>query len=214
MSHIVRRPAWGIVDLDTTSGHIFVQEEWRYIWQLEAGASPWTLAQRRQFHHTADAHIWGRWANRARVRPSGTHALARAHRDLPLEFDIRWVLTGGQWTVFVTKLAPGSDSPRSYVQFASREIHLDTLDVVPHGVGNDAGQARPGFYTIPHEFGHTLPTGAGAAAPVDDEYGAGHAHLADTDSLMNIGRQIRGRHIQAVVDELNAMLPDLQFAPV
>ena len=52
----------------------------------------------------------------------------------------------------------------------------------------------------------------GSAAPIPDEYNAGHAHLADTDSLMNIGRNVRGRHVQALIDELNSMLPDLQFS--
>lgn len=214
MSHIVRRPSWGVIDLDTQTGHIFVQEEWRYVWHVDAGARAWTLAERRAFHHAADAHIWGRWSNRLRVRPAGTHHLATLHHDLPIEFDVRWVLRAGHWTVHVTKIAPGVDSPRSYVDFAARTIHLDTLDVVPHGVGNDAGQSRPRFFTIPHEFGHTLPDRSGSAAPVDDEYNAGHAFLADTDSLMNIGLQVRTRHVQAVVDELNQMAPNLQFAAV
>jgi hypothetical protein len=211
MAHLVRHPLWGVVDLDTQNGRVFVQEEWRYVWHVEAGARAWTLSERRLFHHTADAHIWGRWSDRLRVRPSGTHPLAHAHRNLPVEFDIRWVLRGGQWTVHVTKIHPGGASPRSYVDFPARTIHLDTLDVVPHGVVNDAHQSRPHFYTIPHEFGHTLPERGGSAAPIDDEYNAGHAFLADTDSLMNIGNHVRSRHIQAVVDELNQMRADLHF---
>jgi hypothetical protein len=214
MTHILRRPAWGVIDLDTRTGHIFVQEEWRYVWHSEVGAARWALAERRRFHHAVDAHIWGRWSNRIRVRATGTHEFARRNGDLPITFDVRWVLSPGHWTVHVTKLRPGAISPRSYVDFAARAIHLDTLDVVPHAVGNDAGQSRSRFFTIPHEFGHTLPDRAGSATPVDDEYNAGHAHLADTESLMNIGRQIRGRHVRAVVDELNGMLPGCQFAVV
>ncbi|MEZ4447383.1 MAG: hypothetical protein R3B72_50370 [Polyangiaceae bacterium] len=211
MGHVVRRPAWGVVDLDTVTGAIFVQEQWRYEWLLGAGATAWTLSERRRFHHTADAHIWGNWSNRVRIRATGTHALASLGHDLQVSFDIRWVLSGGQWRVFVTKLAPGVASPRSYVSFATREIHLDTLDVVPHAVGNDAGQSRPRFFTIPHEFGHTLPNASGSGTPVDDEYNSGHAHLGDTDSLMNIGHRIRARHVQAVVDELNTMLSNCHF---
>jgi hypothetical protein len=211
MAHIVRRPAWGVIDLDTVSGHVFVQEQWRYLWHTEAGASPWTLAERRRFHRTADAHIWGRWSNRLRLQAQGAHPLATRGQPLPVEFDVRWVLTGGHWTVHVTKLLAGSASPRSYVDFAGRTIHLDTLDTVPHGVGNDAGQSRDGFYTIPHEFGHTLPTRSGSGLPVDDEYNAGHAQLADTDSLMNIGGRIRSRHVRAVLDELDSMLPECRF---
>ncbi|WP_438014611.1 hypothetical protein WMF18_27410 [Sorangium sp. So ce315] len=211
MGHIVRRATWGVIDLDTRSGHIFVQEEWRYVWQIDPGAQPWTLRERRRFHDTVDRHVWGTWSRRLQVRPTGTHPLANPTRDLPVEFDVRWVLSGGHWTVNVKKLAPGTPSPRSWVDFGARRIQLDHLDGIPHAVGNAANQSRNRFYTIPHEFGHTLPTAAGSALPVDDEYGAGHAHLADTDSLMNIGRQVRSRHIQVVLDELNAMLPDLQF---
>ena len=211
MGHVVRRPAWATIDLDTLTGAIFVQEDWRYEWLVDAGAAAWTLAERRQFHHTADAHIWGRWSDRVRVRATGTHALASLGHDLTMTFDIRWVLHAGNWTVHVTKLPPGAASPRSYVDFAARAIYLDTLDVVPHGVANDAGQRRERFFTIPHEFGHTLPAAAGSGLPVDDEYNAGHALLADTDSLMNIGRNVRARHVRAVVDELNTMLHDCRF---
>lgn len=212
VGHIVRRPSWATIDLDTQTGAIFVQEDWRYIWLVDPGARPWTLSERRRFHNTADRQIWGTWSGRVRLRTSGTHHLATPPRDLRVSFDIRWVLRAGHWTVNVRKVPPGTDSPRSWVDFAAQTIHLDNLDGVPHAVGNDASQSRDGFYTIPHELGHTLPSRGGSATPIPDEYNAGHAHLADTDSLMNIGRNVRGRHVQALIDELNGMLPDLQFS--
>lgn len=212
MSHIVRRLTWGTVSLNTETGHIFVQEEWRYTWLVGAGARAWTLAERRSFHHAADAHVWARWANRLHLRTAGASPFCRRFPDLPVEFDIRWVTRGGHWSVNVTKIARGVASPRSFVDFDARRIELDSLDVAPHPVGNDAHATRQRFYTVPHEFGHTMPDARGSATPVDDEYNAGSAHLGDTDSIMNIGREVRGRHAQAVIGELNAMLPDCTFS--
>ena len=95
--------------------------------------------------------------------------------------------------------------------FFSRRGSVDTIS-------ESYGSRRPSppwgavDYTVPHEFGHTLPDRSGSASPVDDEYNAGHPFLGDTDSLMNIGHQVRSRHVQAVIDELNQMLSDLRFA--
>lgn len=212
MSHVVRRPAWGVIDLDTDAGQVLVREDWKYNWAVEPGAAAWTLAERRRFHGTADRHVWGAWSGQLRLNTSGGHELCRRLPQVSVNFDIRWVLSGGQWTVNVVKLRAGSASPRSYVQFATRTIQLDTLDVDPHGVQNDAGVTRNRFFTIPHEFGHTLPAGSGSRSPVDDEYGTSSAHVGDADSIMNIGRQVRSRHVTAVIDELDAMLPGCSFS--
>jgi hypothetical protein len=68
---------------------------------------------------------------------------------------------------------------------------------------NDAGQISNRFRSGPHEFGHTM------ALP--DEYNAGSTHLADTTSIMNIGTQVRRRHLQLTVDALNSLLPNVKF---
>jgi hypothetical protein len=39
-------------------------------------------------------------------------------------------------------------------------------------------------------------------------------NLADSSSIMNIGRDLRRRHLTAVIAELNKMVPDLTFAIV
>jgi hypothetical protein len=45
-----------------------------------------------------------------------------------------------------------------------------------------------------------------------DEYGAGHANIGDTTSMMNIGRGIRARHMATLLVELNAMFPGTTFS--
>lgn len=214
MSHLVRTTAWATIDLDTEKGHVLVRQDWRYEWQLQAGAHPWTLRERRAFHHAADHQIWGTWRSGAvTLKTRGADAFSGRHPLVSVSFDVRWVLTAGHFRVVVTKVAPGAASPRSYVDFPARVIYLDTLDTVPHDVVTDAGASRSGFLTIPHEFGHTFPDRSGSAVPVQDEYHAGSPHLGDVDSLMNIGRNVRARHVQALAEELGALVPGTTFVP-
>ena len=61
-----------------------------------------------------------------------------------------------------------------------------------------------GFRTMTHEFGHTIKS--------PDEYIATSPFLADTASIMNIGQQIRKRHLELIITQLNTMLPNCQFS--
>jgi hypothetical protein len=45
-----------------------------------------------------------------------------------------------------------------------------------------------------------------------DEYKTGSPHLSDTDSIMNIGRYLRGRHMVEVLRELERMFPGCAFS--
>ncbi|WP_437312626.1 hypothetical protein [Sorangium sp. So ce385] len=211
--HLVRRPVWGNIDLDTETGRIFVQERWQYTWTVVAPARPWTLRHRQAFHRALDRQVWRTWSGHIRLHVAGSHAFARRFaRGLPpASFDVRWVLAQPHWNVTVRKLPPGSDPTTfiSYVDFPACEIHLDSADTAPYSPTNAAGQTRT-FYALPHEFGHTMPQSPGV--PNQDEYGAGSPHLGDTDSLLNIGRQVRARHLTALITELNDMLPGCTFS--
>ncbi|MGE3180311.1 MAG: hypothetical protein AB7N71_01675, partial [Phycisphaerae bacterium] len=65
---------------------------------------------------------------------------------------------------------------------------------------------KAGFEPIPHEFGHALGTSNG------DEYTPDSPNRPDTDSIINIGKQIRERHVKDVLDVLNTMIPDCTFS--
>ena len=192
MSHIVRQPAWGDIDLDTETGRIFVQERWSYTWTVVPPARAWTLEQRRRFHNIADRQIWGTWSGHVRLQVAGNHAFVdRFRHGLPaVSFDARWVLSNGHWEVTVRKMPRGSDPTTfiSYVDFPARQIQLDSADVASYLPSNAAGQQRT-FYALSHEFGHTMPQSPGI--PNQDEYTAGSPHLGDTESILNIGRQVR-----------------------
>src|SRR5262245_47455634 len=136
MSHVVRHADWGVLDLDTTKGHVLVREGWRYNWTAEAGATPWTLVQKRHFHNTMDRQIWAHWSNGTRLQMSGTHAIvSRFPSGVGITFDVQWVLHGGEWTVNVRRLPPGG-TYRANVVYATRTVNLESGDIARRTVQN------------------------------------------------------------------------------
>ena len=207
MSHAVREKPWGTIDLDLHAPRVFFQQKWHYNWTAAPGVAPWTVTERRRFHHRLDRQIWSRWSNRIRLRVTGSgDFFRRVHGAVPINFDVKWQLGPGHWTVNVRKL-PADSNPTTFISnvvFATRTINLDSADLAAYTPSNAAGVAGPGFLAVPHEFAHTL------GAP--DEYVAGSPHLADSTSIANVGRQVRGRHLALILTELNTMVPGCTFA--
>lgn len=236
MGHVVSRQPWGVIDIDTTAGRVFFQQEWFYTWTLfNASVSPWTPQQRRFFHNTLDRQIWALWSNRVRLRVSGVHSFARRFgaRGVPINFDIRWMRRPAQWAVRVRKMPAGSNPTTfiSFVDFGARRVELDTGDLTAYHPANEAGNAstNPNFLAGPHEFGHTLQAGdeynaasraarridlSSVATTIESITRVGRALnlLADTESIMNVGRQIRPRHLRLVVSTLNTMIPGVVWS--
>jgi hypothetical protein len=208
MSHIVSNQPWGVIDLDTREGRIFLQQNWFYVWTEMPLASAWTLAERRSFHRATDLMIWGRWSNGIRLKITGTHPFCKqyAASGVPINFDVKWVTRPGHWQVYAHKTPPGTDvgAYHQSVNFSARIINLYTSKLAPYAAGNAAGVSRPNFRSTPHEFGHTLGS--------PDEYTTASPYLADVASTMNIGDQIRARHLQLVLTTLNTMLPGATFS--
>ena len=209
MGHVVSKQDWGTVDIDTDTGVILVREDWHYTWHTDPGAQPFSVAERRAFHRRLDREIWGKWSWHFRVHAQVSSPFAQkfSGKTLVLNFDIRWVLHGGQWEVEVIRVAPGTvmnNRTRSNVLFATRHIQLFSLLFQAYTAGNSTGASRPGFRAGPHEFGHTLN--------YPDDYLPTSPYQSDTDSLMNIGQQLRQRHIALVVQTLNTMIQGVTFA--
>ena len=97
-----------------------------------------------------------------------------------------------------------SNAYRPNVTFGTRFINMYTPALVSYSTRNAAGARRTGFRATPHEFGHTLNN--------PDEYEAISANLADADSLMNIGHQVRARHLRLVIGTLNKLVPACKFS--
>jgi len=235
MSHLVSRQPWGVIDLDTVGGRIFFQQDWFYTWTLFNATVPaWTLNQKRFFHNTLDRQIWARWSNHIKLRVSGTTPFARrfAASGVAINFDIRWVLRPGHYAVTVRKMPPGSTPTTfiSFVDFGARRIELDSADLTGYRVANEAGNSAPDpFFAGPHEFGHTLDNpdeyNAVSTAMAQSDFssipsalssmarlGRAMALLADTNSIENVGRQVRPRHLHLIIDALNALTPGVTWA--
>lgn len=215
MGYLTSHPGWADISLNTDTGHVFVQEKWHYDWTVDRGARAWTLAEKRRFHALVDRQIWSVWSSgqfHLRVRGRGEFVRKFPTRLPITEFDVKWVLKGGHWQVQARKTAPGAVLTRaddSEVRFGDRKIMLVKKDFAPNqSVQNDAGKTNDDFFTGAHEFGHTVQKGADG---LDDEYNAGAADLADAESVMNIGRKVRERHLAGLVEELNKMLPGATF---
>lgn len=68
---------------------------------------------------------------------------------------------------------------------------------------------RPNFYVAPHEFGHAL--GYGYSRGDGEEYKPENRYYDDLKSVMNIGRQVRPRHVRLIAETLAKMVPGVQF---
>ena len=206
MGHLVAREPWGTVDLNTTEGRVWVQQDWFYTWTVNPGAAAWTTTQKQEFHNTLDRQVWAGWSDRIRVRVAGPGEFARrfAGAGLRLTFDVHWVLAAGHWSVRVRKLPAGSNPTTfiSNVSFTTRQIELDSADLAAYAASNAAGASRT-FRAGPHEFGHTFKN--------PDEYNAGSPNLVDTSSIMNIGTQVRPRHLTLLLTTLGRLMPGLTF---
>lgn len=204
MEHLVAREIWGTVDFDTIGGRVFVQENWHYLWKSWPGVTAgWTQEEKRATHAMIDREIWGVWSHRVRLRiVGGTSIFARRFphgREIPVNFDIRWVLNcPAHWEVTVWKMPAGAGPTalhRSFVNHQKHKIELNTADLRPRVAVNQAKGRKNDFMAGPHEYGHTIGS---PKKGLGDEYLANQKHIADTDSLKNVGRQVRRRHLTEI----------------
>jgi hypothetical protein len=218
MAHIVRNETWGTVDLDTDKGRVFVRQDWHYIWQIAPPMKTWTHAEEQAFHQAVDRMIWGQWSAQARIRiqrdvlakPSAhDHVLGKFSKGtLSLTFDIRQVRGRGHWEATVTKVTPVGKKHRAEVKTETRQIFLFSTDqqlLTAKRMEGDP-EANKRFSVPAHEFGHTLEN--------LDEYRDKHPEFNDVKSIMNIGRQLRPRHLQLICETLGTMIPGYAFTPV
>lgn len=195
---------------------ILIQEKWEYNWLTKV--TPWTLVEKRKFHQMADNLIWKKWSGFFRLKVSGTSVFAQKHRNttFTVNFDIKWVLEKPHWHVNVTKIISGRFE-RSNVNWTDKTINIDSEDtkiVVHPQNGKNYRQ-----YPIAHEFGHTIGNTyhalIGQKSIHGDEYNTdiriNGGFFLDRLSIMNIGNDLRKRHLDFILLELNSMLSNTQF---
>jgi len=206
MGHVTKDTAWCSIDIDTTNRVIFLQQRWFYHWTVAAGQSAWTASGRRDFHRTVDRLVWQYWSNRAFLSARGTSRIARTPGNYVVNWDVRWVTSNRHWTVTVQKIAPSAFA-RSSVRWNARTISLDTNDINARTIST----SRPTNQQVPvaHEFGHSA--GNTSVLGRGDEYPASSTHTSDLRSMMNQGSELRTRHFDTIIAELNTMIPNTQF---
>jgi len=194
------------IDLNTDTNKIFVQQKWLYTWKVKKGIKSWTYLEKKAFHNKADKLIWSKWSNHFTLKVSGKSSFAKKNKDetFKVGFDLKWVLKNEHWKVNVTKISKG-DFNSSNVIWSTRVINLDTEDVVKR---SDINQ-----YAVAHEFGHAIGNSSVAySGSHGDEYKKTSSYLKDTKSMMNKGSELRKRHADFLIRELNTMIPDTIFA--
>lgn len=219
MGHLVQHEPWGTVDLDTTRGHILVRQDWRYHWTNDSNVPAWTPRERVAYHRAVDHLVWRYWSFRTfiEVRKTAANLGPLAHfsaKGLTMSFDIHRVHVGGQWTILVRKISPDKrPRPRAECWFQLRKIQLYSEDVnhvhASRFPGDPARTEAPNFYVAPHEFGHAL--GYGYSRGDGEERERENPYFADTTSIMNMGEEVRPRHVRLIVETLTKMVPGVEF---
>lgn len=199
------------IDVSGPKKLIFVQQKWEYTYANSGGTSNWTNKQKADFHNNVDRAIWKSWSGKYSITVSGKSDFATVYKDtvFKVSFDIKKVSSGGHWQVNVTKIPTGS-SKTSSVNWGSQKIELDTEDTILRVRDRDGKK----FKQIPaaHEFGHAVGNSKFGPAGHGDEYPVTSTYKDEKKSMMNIGAQLKKRHADHIIMELNKMIPDTVFA--
>lgn len=213
MPHIVHDFDWGVIDIVVHESRVFFQQRWKYTWQVTPPLLDWSVDEKRKFHTEVDRQIWASWSNRVQLSVTGTSDFAKrfATTKLPMNLDVRWVLQGEHWDVTAVKVDE-SNMPHNFVEWAARKIRLHTSKLKAYNAcTNGTPQVcSSGFKSVPHEAGHAF--GNSSTLGRGDEYASTSPHLADTDSILNIGTDLRKRHFRTILEEMNKMIPNTTFA--
>ncbi len=199
------------ISIVTDKNYIFVSQRWKYSWLNAPKTTAWTYAQKKDFHNKVDRLIWSNWSSHFTLKVSGRSDFAKQYKGktLRINFDVQWVLSNEHWNVDVTKIKK-NDSKTSSVRWSSNIIKLDTNDTLLR----QTSKKNPAYvqYPVVHEFGHAIGNSKYASKGMHgDEYKKKSLHYADKKSLMNIGHELRSRHIDTLISELNTMIPNTTF---
>lgn len=193
-----RNLAWGSIYIDLESGKVNFVQRWKYEFVVAQGVGAWTEQEKVDFHYAAESLIWKHWNSNRPLAGTSTDPTTLAIIQL-------LNITRPHWNVRVKKLAAGQFE-HSTVTWDSRQIRLIKSAVETRSACNNAAPrvCSDQFTSVPHEFGHMLRR--------PDEYLRGSRFLDDANSIMNIGTEVRTRHLSWVRDQLNQMLPNCTFS--
>ncbi|CAA0220465.1 conserved hypothetical protein [Tenacibaculum maritimum] len=199
------------IHIEESRGTILIKQKWRYSWLNAMNTSRWTYSEKQDFHKKVDNLIWNSWGEHFFLKVKGTSNFAtrNAKKRWDVNFDIEWVPYGEHWKVNVTKYPFNYiGNPRSKVKWYQKEIILDTKDT---SLRKRLRQGSNYYqYPVVHEFGHTA--GNSVAVGHGDEYNPSSAYLSDKYSIMNIGNELRDRHLDYILQELSTLISNTRFS--
>lgn len=199
--------SWFVIELNSITQNIAVRQKWKYNWITSPGVNTWTYSEKKAFHHKLDNLVWGNWGAHLKLKIRGNSEFVRVNKNFvfSIYFDIKWVLDSPHWTVEVTKIQPG-DYVTSSLSWATKTINLDTEDVklVTRTENSKDYHQYPGLHEIGHGFGNSIFAYTNSHG---DEYKNTSVFNNDKSSLMNIGNELRTRHIDFLLRELNGVSP-------
>jgi len=208
MGHLARETDRMTIDVNTDANIVWVRQRWHYSWLTAPKLDDWTLGERRAYHKRFEAAVLRGWNNRATLRVMGSSPFAKsmARASLSVRLDLQWVLSNPHWMVTVKKI-PAEQFDVSKVNWGQRRIWLDTNDLTwrKFGIGKDGTRQLPVQHEFAHAFGNVPERGHG------DEYRDGSPYQDDNRSIVNVGDQLRTRHFDHLLSELNQMVPDTRF---
>jgi hypothetical protein len=96
------------------------------------------------------------------------------------------------------------------VNWNDQTIDLDTEDT--QTVTREEGGKKHKQVPAAHEFGHAAGNSKFGPAGHGDEYPDSSPYKDEKESMMNIGSELKKRHADHLILELNKMIPDTTFA--
>jgi hypothetical protein len=210
IDNITKRTSHFDININTKTNSILIIQRWKYNW-IANGFSEWSYEEKKKMHEAFEKEMVRVWNNRANLKPTGRSAFAKKYSSVSfrLTFDIQWFTSVGHWEVEVKKLAPKDYSHRPNVKWNEQKILLYSVDI------DDMLKQKDPFRVtqknIAHEFGHTLGNISNIPNMHADEYNPKSSFYEDKTSLMNVGMELRTRHFDHIIKEINKMIPDTQF---
>jgi hypothetical protein len=209
--------------IDDNAKTITIRQRWKYEWRYDSpnGIKPWTDAEKKYFHNQALSLITSIWQSAPGINLKGNSDFVKNNTGKPFKFrfDIERVNSNEHWAVSANKI-PNNAVFRSAVNWQTRKIVIDIQDITP-SVRYIGAQA---IYQIPivHEFGHTIGN-VPKISTYGDEYSIQFPYhsfrrnpdivtiMQDYTSGMHYGSDLRARHFDYLLRELNTMIPGTTF---
>lgn len=218
------------LEIIESTSQILITQRWKLV-----EASVLSLSVIERFKQQTKNIIETLWNYKFWVKVKGISAFAKKHEKTTFEvrFQIEWVSSNAHWHV---TLSPQSSV--SYVNWVKRIISLDLFDIEAQkkrGAPNLVKQ-----YPVAHEFGHTIGNVRGCqpspffsvwkwpyslqridhgdeyplkgnSSKVKIENQHRQRFFIDKESIMNVGNEVRARHGDYIMLELNTLMYGSEF---